>query len=105
MWQSERQKGSFFSTFGEKRAVGRGECWFFIIVFHSQTDGQSERLIQVLEDMLQGCVMKISGSWDRYIPLMEISYRNSYQVSIAMAPYEALYDRRCRTPRLLDGVE
>ena len=46
--------------------------------FHPQTDGQSERLIQVLEDMLRGYVMEFSGSWDRYIPLMEFSYNNSF---------------------------
>ena len=52
----------------------------------------------MLEDMLQGCVMEFPRSWDRYIPLMEFAYNNSYQASIAMAPYEALYGRRCRTP-------
>ena len=52
----------------------------------------------MLEDMLLGCVMEFTGSWDKYIPLMEFSYNNSYQTSIDMAPYEALYDRRCRTP-------
>ena len=55
-------------------------------------------MIQVLEDMLRGCALDFSGSWDKYIPLMEFSYNNSYQSSICMAPYEALYDRRCRTP-------
>ena len=69
----------------------------FSTSFHPQTDGQSERLIQVLEDMLRGCVMEFTGSWDRYIPLMEFSYNNNYQSSIHMAPYEALYGRRCRT--------
>ena len=54
-------------------------------------------MIQVLEDMLRGCVLDFSGSWDRYIPLMEFAYNNSYQSSIVMAPYEALYGRRCRT--------
>ena len=67
------------------------------MAFHPQTDGQSERLIQVLEDMLRGCVMEFPRSWDRYIPLMEFSYNNSYQESIGMAPYKALYGRRCRT--------
>ena len=62
------------------------------------SDGQSERLIQVLEDMLQGCVMEFTGSWDRYIPLMKFAYNNSFQSSIDMAPYEALYGRKCRTP-------
>ena len=52
----------------------------------------------MLKDMLRGCVMEFTGSWDRYIPLMEFSYNNIYQTSIGMAPYEALYGRRCRTP-------
>ena len=52
----------------------------------------------MLKDMLRECVMEFTGSWDRYIPLMEFSYNNSYQTSIGMAPYEALYGRRCRTP-------
>ena len=51
----------------------------------------------MLEDMLRGCVMEFTGSWDRYIPLMEFAYNNSYQSSIGMAPYEALYGRKCRT--------
>ena len=51
----------------------------------------------MLEDMLQGCALNFSGSWDKYVPLMEFSYNNSYQSSICMAPYEALYGRRCRT--------
>ena len=55
-------------------------------------------MIQVLEDMLRGCVLDFPASWDRYIPLMEFSNNNSYQSSIGMAPYEALYGRRCRTP-------
>ena len=48
--------------------------------------------------MLQGCVSDFSGSWDRYIPLMKFAYDNSYQSGISMAPYEAWYGRRCRTP-------
>ena len=52
----------------------------------------------MLEDMLRGCVLDFQGSWDRYIPLMEFSYNNSYRSSISMTPYEALYGRRCRTP-------
>ena len=55
-------------------------------------------MTQVLEDMLRGCVLDFSGSWDGYIPLMEFAYNNSYQSSIGMAPYEALYGRRCRAP-------
>ena len=52
----------------------------------------------MLEDMLRGCVLDFSGSWDMYIPLMEFTYNNSDQSSIGMASYEALYGRRCRTP-------
>ena len=50
------------------------------------------------EDMLRGCVLDFAGSWDRYIPLMEFAYNNGYQSSIGMAPYKALYGRRCRNP-------
>ena len=66
--------------------------------FSTTFNGQSERLIQVLEDMLRGCVMEFPRSWDRYTPLMEFAYNNSYQASISTTPYEVLYGRRCRTP-------
>ena len=66
--------------------------------FHPQTDGQSERTIQILEDMLRACVMDFGGSWERYLPLAEFAYNNSYQASIQMAPFEALYGRKCRSP-------
>ena len=61
--------------------------------FHPQIDGQSERSIQVLEDMLQACVLDHKGSWEEHLPLVEFAYNNSYQASIHMAPYEALYGR------------
>ena len=66
--------------------------------FHPQTDGQSERTIQILEDMLRACVLDLKGSWDEHFPLVEFAYNNSYQASIQMAPYEALYERPCRSP-------
>ena len=66
--------------------------------FHPQTDGQSERTIQILEDMLCACVMEFGGSWDQFLTLAEFAYNNSYQSSIQMVPYEALYGRRCRSP-------
>ena len=66
--------------------------------FHPQTDGQSERTIQVLEDMLQACVLDHKGSWDEHFPLVEFAYNNIYQASIQMAPYKALYGRPCRSP-------
>ena len=88
----------FTSRFWKELQSALGTKLKFSTTFHPQTDGQPERLIQVLEDMLRGCVMEFSGSWDRYIPLMEFAYNNSFQSSIGMAPYEALYARKCRTP-------
>ena len=58
--------------------------------FHPQIDGQSERTIHILEDMLQACVLDLKGSWDEHLPLVEFAYNNNYQASIQMAPYEAL---------------
>ncbi|KAI3815157.1 hypothetical protein L1987_14813 [Smallanthus sonchifolius] len=66
--------------------------------YHPQTDGQSERTIQSLEDMLRACVIDLGGNWDDHLPLMEFSYNNSYHTSIQAAPFEALYGRQCRTP-------
>lgn len=76
----------------------------FSTAFHPQTDGQSERVIQILEDMLRACVMQFRGNWDTYLLLMEFAYNNSYQSSIQMAPFEALYGRKCRTPICWDEV-
>jgi len=72
--------------------------------FHPQTDGQSERTIQTLEDTLRACALDYAGSWDHHLPLAEFAYNNSYHSSIEMAPYEALYGRRCRTPICWDEV-
>jgi hypothetical protein len=66
--------------------------------FHPQTDGQSERVIQVLEDLLRACVLEFGGNWEKYITFVEFTYNNSHQATIGMAPYEVLYGRRCRTP-------
>ena len=88
----------FTSRFWKELQSTLGTKLKFNTAFHPQTDGQSERLIQVLEDMLRGCVMEFVGSWDRYIPLMKFSYNNSFQSSIGMTPYEAFYGRKYRTP-------
>ena len=63
--------------------------------FHPQTDGQVECTIQTLEDMLKVCVIDFKGSWDDHLPLIEFSYNNSNHSSIGMAPFEALYGKRC----------
>ncbi|GKB15115.1 putative reverse transcriptase domain-containing protein [Tanacetum coccineum] len=62
------------------------------------TDGQSERTIQTLEDMLRACVIDFRKGWDRHLPLVEFSYNNSYHTSIKSAPFEALYGQKCRSP-------
>ena len=66
--------------------------------FHAQTDGQAESTIQTLDNMLRACIIDFKGSWDRHLPLVEFAYNNSFHSSISMAPYEALYGRRCRSP-------
>ena len=66
--------------------------------FHPQTDCQSKRTIQVLEDMLRACVLDHKGSWEEHFPLVDFAYNNNYQASIQMAPYEALYGRPCISP-------
>ena len=88
----------FTSRFWPRFQEAMGTKLKFSIAFHPQTDGQSERTIQTLEDMLRACVIEFSGSWDRYLPLAEFAYNNSFQASIGMAPFEALYGRPCRTP-------
>jgi len=66
--------------------------------YHPQTNGQSKRTIQSLEDLLRACVLDHLGSWSEVLSLVEFTYNNSYHFSIGMAPCEALYGRRCRTP-------
>nr|GEX22753.1 putative reverse transcriptase domain-containing protein [Tanacetum cinerariifolium] len=68
------------------------------IAYHPETDGQSERTIQTLENMLRACVIDFGNGWERHLPLIEFSYNNSYHASIKAAPFEALYGRRCRSP-------
>ena len=62
--------------------------------FHPQMDGQSERTIQTLEDMLRACVLDLEGRWEEQLPLVESAYNNSYQARIQMT-YEVLYGRPC----------
>ena len=94
----------FSSRFRPKLQDAMGTKLHFSTAFHPQTDGQSKRTIQTLEDMLRACVMEFKGSWDNYLALIEFAYNNSYQSSIGMAPYEALYGRKCRTPVFWDEV-
>nr|GEX20447.1 hypothetical protein [Tanacetum cinerariifolium] len=66
--------------------------------YHPQTNGQTERTIQNLEDMLRACVLDFRGSLDVHLPLVEFSYNNSYHSSVRCASFEALYGRKCCSP-------
>ncbi|GLT32015.1 hypothetical protein SLA2020_067100 [Shorea laevis] len=88
----------FLSHFWISLQQALGTQLNFSTAFHPQTDGQSERAIQILEDMLRACVLDWKGSWDQHLSMAEFAYNNSYQSSIRMAPFEALYGRRCRSP-------
>nr|GEZ29420.1 putative reverse transcriptase domain-containing protein [Tanacetum cinerariifolium] len=66
--------------------------------YHPATDGQSERTIQTLEDMLRACDIDFRKGWEKHLPLVEFSYNNSYHASIKAAPFKALYGRKCRSP-------
>jgi hypothetical protein len=69
----------------------------FSSAYHPHIDGQTERTNQILEDILRACALKYGKSWDKSLPYTKFSYNNSYQASIKMAPFEALYGRQCRT--------
>ena len=94
----------FTSRFWHSLQKALGTKLSFSTAFHPQTNGQSERVIQVLEDLLRACALDLKGNWDDYLPLVEFAYNNSFQASIGMAPFEALYGRRCRSPVCWDDV-
>jgi hypothetical protein len=81
-----------------------GTILHFSTTYHPQSDGQSERTIQTLKDMLRLCVLDFKGNWIKYILLVKFAYNNSFQATIGMAPYEALYGRKCRSPLYWDEV-
>jgi hypothetical protein len=66
--------------------------------YHSQTDGQTERVNQILDDMLRACVLNFQDKWDKCLLLAEFSYNNSYQENLNMAPFKALYSHRHHRP-------
>ncbi|GJV10624.1 putative reverse transcriptase domain-containing protein [Tanacetum coccineum] len=88
----------FTSRFWQSMQEALGTHLDMSMAYHPQTDGQSERTIQTLEDMLRACVLDFGGSWDVHLPLVEFSYNNSYHASVRCAPFEALYGRKCRLP-------
>ncbi|GJW39858.1 reverse transcriptase domain-containing protein [Tanacetum coccineum] len=90
--------GRFTSLFWQALHKALGTRLDLSTAYHPETDGQSERTIQTLEDMLRACVLDFGKNWDRHLPLVEFSYNNSYHTSIKAAPFEALYGRKCRSP-------
>ena len=88
----------FTSWFWQTSQEALGTKLTMSSAYHPQTDGQSERTIQSLEDLLRTCILDHLSAWDEVLPLIEFTYNNSFHASIGMAPYEALYGRRCRTP-------
>ncbi|GJY52983.1 putative reverse transcriptase domain-containing protein, partial [Tanacetum coccineum] len=89
--------GRFASHLWQALQKALGTKLHMSTAYHPETDGQSERTIQTLEDMLRACVMDFGGSWDTHLPLVEFSYNNSYHTSIKCAPFEDLYGRKCRS--------
>ncbi|WVZ84376.1 hypothetical protein U9M48_031414 [Paspalum notatum var. saurae] len=88
----------FTSRFWEQLHDSLDSKLQFSTAYHPQTDGQTERTNQILEDMLRVCAIQYGTSWDKSLPYAEFSYNNSYQASLKKSPFEALYGRRCRTP-------
>ncbi|GJW31315.1 putative reverse transcriptase domain-containing protein [Tanacetum coccineum] len=88
----------FASNFWRSLQKALGTSLDMSTAYHPQTDGQSERTIQTLEDMLRACVIDFGNGWVKHLPLVEFSYNNSYHASIKAAPFEALYGQKCRSP-------
>ncbi|GJR10226.1 putative reverse transcriptase domain-containing protein [Tanacetum coccineum] len=90
--------GRFTSNFWRSFQKALGTDISMSTAYHPETNGQSERTIQTLEDMLRACVIDFGKGWVKHLPLAEFSYNNSYHASIKAAPYEALYGQKCRSP-------
>ncbi|GJV78670.1 putative reverse transcriptase domain-containing protein [Tanacetum coccineum] len=90
--------GRFISHFWQSLTKSLGTQLDMSTAYHPQTNGQSERTIQTLEDMLLACVIDFRKGWDRHLHLVEFSYNKSYHASIKAAPFKALYGRKCQSP-------
>ncbi|GJZ27687.1 putative reverse transcriptase domain-containing protein, partial [Tanacetum coccineum] len=88
----------FASNFWRSLQKALGTNLDMSTMYHPQTDGQIERTIKPLEDMLRACVIDFGNGWVRHLPLVEFSYKNSYHASIKAATFEALYGQKCRSP-------
>jgi transposase InsO family protein len=88
----------FIAKFWEQLQESLGTKLIRSLAYHPQIDGQTERVNQIFEDMLRAYAVDYGKNWDKCLSLAELSYNNSYQSSLKMASFEALYGRRCRTP-------
>ncbi|GKC11285.1 putative reverse transcriptase domain-containing protein [Tanacetum coccineum] len=88
----------FTSRFWQSLQSALGTQLDMSTTYHPETDGQSERTVQTLEDMLRACVIDFGKGWEKHLPLVEFSYNNSYHASIKVAPFEALHGQKCRSP-------
>ncbi|GJU26554.1 putative reverse transcriptase domain-containing protein [Tanacetum coccineum] len=88
----------FASNFWRSLQNALGTSLDMSIAYHPQTNRKIERIIQTLEDMLRACAIDFGKGWVNHFPLVEFSYNNSYHASVKVAPFEALYDRKCRSP-------
>ena len=88
----------FTSRFWKSFQEAMGTHLSFSTAYHPQTGGQTERVNQILEDMLRGCVISFGKNWKKCLLFAEFSYNNSFQSSLGRAPFEVLYGRKCRTP-------
>jgi hypothetical protein len=96
------RRSQFTSRFWKSFHENMNTKLSFSSAYHPQTDGQTKRTNQVLEDMLRACALQHRGSWDKSLPYAEFSYNNSYQASLKMSPFKALYGRKCWTPLYWD---
>jgi hypothetical protein len=94
----------FTSRFWRSLHKAMGTKLDFSSAYHPQTDGQTERVNQIMEDILRACVLTYGKDWEQSLPYAEFSYNNSYQASLGMSPFEALYGRKCRTPLMWSEV-
>jgi transposase InsO family protein len=94
----------FTSRFWKSLHKAMGTKLDFSSAYHPQTHGQTERVNQILEDMLRACILTYGKDWEQSLPYAEFSYNNGYQASLGMSPFEALYGRKCRTPLMWSEV-
>ncbi|WVZ81665.1 hypothetical protein U9M48_029018, partial [Paspalum notatum var. saurae] len=88
----------FTSRFWKSLHEAMGTNLDFCSAYHPRTDSRTERINQIMEDMLRACVLTYGKDWESSLPYAEVSYNNGHQTSLGMAPFEALYGRKCRTP-------